>query len=55
MGKDRLGWQYLRETADCLQQIIKKQQKMIADAKEQSEQMTRSLDVSLAGFSSFIQ
>lgn len=54
MGKDRLGWQYMVETADCMHQVIKKQQKMIADAKEQSEEMIKSLNVAFSGLSSFI-
>ena len=53
-GKDRLGWQYLVETADAMQQVIRKQQKMISDAKEQSQEMTRSINVAFAGLSSFI-
>lgn len=54
MGKDRLGWQYLVETADCMQQVMKKQRKMIADAKEHGDEMARSIDVAFAGLSSFI-
>ncbi|KAK9857273.1 hypothetical protein MYU51_020547 [Penicillium brevicompactum] len=54
LGKDRLGWQYLVETADCMQQIMSKQKKIIAAAKEQGEQMARSIDVAFSGLSSFI-
>lgn len=54
MGKDRLGWQYLVETADCMNQVMKKQQKMILDAKEQSKEMARSINIAFSGLSSFI-
>lgn len=42
------------ETADCMQQIMSKQKKIIAAAKEQGEQMARSIDVAFSGLSSFI-
>jgi len=54
MGKDRLGWQYLLETADAMNQVMNKRQKMIAEAKEQSKQMARSIDIAMSGLSSLI-
>lgn len=54
MGKDRLGWQYLVETADCMNQVMRKQQKMILDAKEQSKDMEWSINIAFSGLSSFI-
>jgi hypothetical protein len=54
MGKDRLGWQYLLHAADAMNQVMNKRQRMIKDAKEQSEEMARSIDGAISGLSSFI-
>ncbi|KAJ5761452.1 hypothetical protein N7533_003491 [Penicillium manginii] len=49
MGKDRLGWQYLVEIADCARQFINKREIFLKEANDEVEEVSRSIDTTLHG------
>ncbi|CAI7654529.1 unnamed protein product [Penicillium pancosmium] len=49
MGKDRLGWQYLVEIAECARQFINRREFFIRETKGDVQEVSRSIDTALHG------